>query len=419
MYDSFNLGFSMNESQIKLLNKYNLSNKHKLKYGVSSKIYKVSPGSIAPSDEQSSIVPLTIDKEKAIESAVFFSDKYSINERLQVNFGLRYSFYSLLGPSTQKIYDASLPMIEESVIGTRYYENNKLIKKYFNPEVRIAARYLINSDLSLKMGYDRTIQYTHMLSGNTTASPVDTWKLSNINIKPQKSDQFSIGVFQQFENNKYELSLESYYKKMDGILDFRIGAETILNKDIETVLLRGKGKAYGIEFLLKKEGDFSGWFGYSYSKSLMKFDSEHRINQVNKGQYFPSNYDKPHDFSLIGNYKLTHRYSFSMNVIYQTGRPITYPVGKYEFAGVEHVLYSDRNKFRIPDYYRLDLGINIEGSHKIKKLSHSFWSFSVYNVLGRNNPYSVFFINKEGDIHAYKTSIFAVPVPTITYNIKF
>ena len=207
---------------------------------------------------------------------------------------------------------------------------------------------------------------------------------------------------------------------MADLLDYKIGAQLILNDDLETELLQGEGKAYGVEFLVKKNsGRFNGYFGYSYSRSQVKLDSQLMQERVNNGEFFPANYDKPHDFSVVANYKLTKRFSFSGNFTYQTGRPITYPIGRYVFAGEEQVLYSDRNQFRIPDYYRLDLGVNIEGNHKLDKLAHSFINISVYNVLGRNNPYSVFFVNDDGQIKAYKTSIFSIPVPTITYNFKF
>ncbi len=217
-----------------------------------------------------------------------------------------------------------------------------------------------------------------------------------------------------------EFSLEGYYKTMADLLDYKIGAQLILNDDLETELLQGEGKAYGVEFLVKKNsGRFNGYVGYSYSRSLVKLDSQIIQERVNNGDFFPANYDKPHDFSVVANYKLTKRFSFSGNFTYQTGRPVTYPIGRYVFAGEEQVLYSDRNQFRIPDYYRLDLGVNIEGNHKLNKIGHSFINISVYNVLGRNNPYSVFFVNEQGQIKAYQTSIFSVPVPTITYNFKF
>lgn len=207
---------------------------------------------------------------------------------------------------------------------------------------------------------------------------------------------------------------------MNDLLDYKIGAQLILNDDLETELLQGQGKSYGVELLVKKTtGRLNGYLGYSYSRALIKLNSTIPQEQVNNGDFFPANFDKPHDLSLIGNYRFNKRISTSVNFVYQTGRPITYPVGKFVFANEEQVLYSDRNQFRIPDYYRLDLGMNIEGNHKKKKIGHSFVNISVYNVLGRNNPYSVFFVNEEGRIKAFKTSIFSIPVPTITYNFKF
>ena len=167
-------------------------------------------------------------------------------------------------------------------------------------------------------------------------------------------------------------------------------------------VIQGDGKAYGIEFLLKKtKGRLNGWLAYTYSKSFVRLDGDFAEELVNNGEFFPSNYDKPHDFSLVGNYKLTKRYSISANFIYQTGRPVTVPVGNFTLNNSEFVLYSDRNAFRIPDYYRLDISVNIEGNHKIKKLAHSFWNISIYNVLGKNNPYSVFFVTENGDVKAY------------------
>jgi hypothetical protein len=203
-------------------------------------------------------------------------------------------------------------------------------------------------------------------------------------------------------------------------MDFKTGAQLILNDHIETEVLQGEGKAYGIELLVKKtSGRLNGWAGYTYSRTLVKLDSPFDGETVNNGEYFPANFDKPHDFNLILNYKFTKRYSASTNFVYQTGRPITYPVGSYDYGGSQYTLYSNRNEFRIPDYYRLDIGFNIEGNHKIKKLAHSFWNISIYNVLGRNNPYSIYFVTEDGKIKGYKTSIFSIPVPTISYNFKF
>jgi hypothetical protein len=227
---------------------------------------------------------------------------------------------------------------------------------------------MLTNSLSTKIGYDKTYQYIHLLSTNTTQTPTDIWKLSDINVKPQIGEQFSIGFYKNL-NEVYEISLEGYTKKSKNILDYKTGANIILSEKIETELLQGEGKSYGVELLIKKNtGKLNGWIAYTYSRSFMKLDSKFKDERVNNGDFFASNFDKPHDFNSVLNYKITKRYSFSLNFVYQTGRPITYPTGKYTYANSEYTLYSDRNKFRIPDYYRVDLSFNVEGSHKIKKL---------------------------------------------------
>ncbi|CDF79323.1 TonB-dependent receptor [Formosa agariphila KMM 3901] len=417
---NFDYGYTINESQLKLKAKYNLNKKHKIEYGLSSKLYKIQPGSIEPLGAESVIRQESIGKEKGLESALFISDLFEVNDKLSFDLGLRFSTYLSLGPKDQNYYDPSLPISEETITETKQYNNNEVIQTYGGPEFRFSGRYFLDDNLSLKAGYSTTIQYSHLLSTNTTASPVDSWKLSDPNLKPEKAQQVSIGLFKNFENSDYEISLESYYKKMKNLLDFKTGAELVLNNNIETELLTGEGKAYGVEFLLRKSlGRLNGWLGYSYSRTLIKLDSEFLTNQVNGGEYYAANQDRPHDLNLVTNYRITERYSVSFNFNYQSGRPVTYPIGKYEFTGTENVLYSDRNKFRVPDYFRLDVGLNIEGNHKNEKLAHSFINISIYNVLGRNNPYSVFFVNEGGQIEAYQSSIFSVPIPTITYNFKF
>jgi hypothetical protein len=416
----FDFGYNLNETEIKLKLRYLQSDKHKFDYGISSKLYNVNPGSLKPIGENSLVVPLIIPKEKALESAVFISDDFEVNKKLLFTLGLRYSFYALLGSSVQRIYEAGLPLNEVTLIDSKTYANNEVVETYGGLEYRISGRYFLGENLSLKVGYNNTYQYIHTLSNNATVSPTDTWKLSDSNLKPQQSQQLSVGLFKNLNANMYELSLEGYYKKLKNILDYKVGANLLLNENIETEVLQGEGKAYGVEALVKKNyGRLNGWFGYTYSRSLNKLDSEFAEERINNGAYFPSNFDKPHDLSIVANYKLTQRFSLSTNFTYQTGRPITYPVGSYTVNGAERVFYSDRNRFRIPDYYRLDLGLNIEGNHKIKKFADSFWNISVYNVFGRNNPYSVFFVTENNEIKAYQSSIFAMPIPTITYNFKF
>ena len=416
----FDLGYSINETQVKLKFNSKLNLKHTLDYGISGKLYNVQPGELKPGQSGSIVDPLKIPKERGLESAVFISDKFTVNEKLEFNAGIRYSQYAALGEATQRSYIDGLPISDATATDTLNYNNNEVIETYGGPEARVSARYSFTPQFSIKASYNNTIQYIHTLSNNTTVSPTDTWKLSDLNIEPQKANQYGLGLYHNFDNNTYEVSLEGYYKKSKDILDFKTGSKLLLNENVETELLQGEGKAYGVEFLVKKKkGKLNGWLGYSYSRSFLKLDSEFKEERINNGEYFPSNYDKPHDISVVANYKLTKRFSLSANFVYQTGRPITYPVGSYVLNNSEFVLYSDRNEYRIPDYYRLDLSINFEGNHKLEKLAHSFWNISVYNVLGRSNPYSVFFVTQDGEVKAYQSSIFSIPVPTITYNFKF
>ncbi len=418
--NDFKLNYDIIETELKFKMATIVNKSHKLNYGLSGKLYSVNPGTIDPFGGESIIESLTIPKEKGLEVAVFASDDFTVNDKLLLSAGIRFSTFAALGESIQGVYQEGLPISESTLIENKEFGKNEVIETYGGPEVRVSARYFILPDFSVKASFNNTFQYIHTLSNNTTLSPTDTYKLSDLNVKPQEANQYSLGFFKNFNEADYELSVEGYYKKSKNILDFKVGAELLLNEDIETQVLQGNGKSYGVEFLFKKnEGKLNGWIGYTYSKSLIQFASDFNEERVNNGEFFPSNFDKPHDVSVVANYKLTKRFSFSANFVYQTGRPITVPVGVFEFDGSEFVLYSDRNKFRIPDYYRLDLSFNVEGNHKIKKFAHSFWNISVYNVLGRDNPYSLFFVTEGGKVKAFQSSIFSIPVPTITYNFKF
>jgi len=417
---NFSQSYQIDETELKIRLKYLLNETHKFSYGISGKLYSVLPGEIQPKNTNDLITPKTVPEERGLESGLFISDNIKVDEKLQLDIGFRYSFYAGLGPTTQRVYQDGVPRSDNTVLRTESFDRNEVFESYGGPEARISARYLLNENLSIKASFNNSYQFIHTLSNNTTVSPIDTWKLSDSNIEPQQASQFSLGIYKNININEYEFSLEGFYKKQQNILDFKTGAQLLLNENVETEVLQGEGKSYGAELLIRKnKGKLNGWLGYTYSRSLFKLDSEFNEERVNDGEFFPSNFDKPHDVSLVMNYKLSRRISFSSNFIYQTGRPVTFPVGNFTFNQGEFVLYSDRNKFRVPDYYRLDLGINFEGNHKKKKLFHSFWSLSVYNVLGRNNPYSVFFVANNGEVKALQSSIFAIPVPSITYNIKF
>jgi len=418
--NDFKSRYTINESELKLKMKYFYSKAHTFNYGISGKYYMVSPGEINPGSGESLIEQLNIPEERAIEAAIYIEDSFEVTEKLLINAGLRYSFYSAFGPAQINTYEENLPRNDNTVTGVETFSSGEVIETYAGPEIRISGRYFITPTFSAKLSYNNTYQYIHTLSNNTTAAPTDTYKLSDSYIKPQRANQFSAGLFKNFDDNIYELSLEGYYKNSNNLLDYKVGADLFLNENIETEVLQGDGKAYGAEILIRKNtGRLNGYLGYTYSRSFIKLAGNFREETVNNAAFFPTNFDKPHDFSAVLNYKLTQRFSFSANLAYQTGRPITYPIGKYTSNNSEFVLYSDRNQFRIPDYYRLDLSFNIEGNHKIEKFAHSFWNISIYNVLGRNNPYSIFFVTDNGEVKAYQSSIFSIPIPTITYNFRF
>lgn len=419
--DNFLFGYRVNESEVKLKINHVKNSKFSYNYGIASKLYNIDPGNLEPLDANNSIVePKTIDRERGLESAFFVSANFDFTDKLSVEAGIRLSNFLALGQGRQLVFQDGQPKNQSTITNTLNFEKNEVIETYFNPEPRISARYLISPSLSIKGGYGRTVQYIHRLSNNTTVSPIDTWKISDSNIKPQSADQFTLGLFKNIDGNTFELSLEGFYKRSDNILDFKTGAQILLNENIVLETLQGEGKSYGLEFLIRKnKGKLNGWLGYTYSRSFIKFDSPFSEEQINDGGFFPSNFDKPHDLSLVTNYKFSKRFSLSTNFIYQTGRPVTVPVGSFFFDNSEFVVFSDRNSFRIPDFYRLDIGLNIEGNHKIKKFAHSFWTISIYNVLGRNNPFSVFFLTENGEVKGTQASIFNIPVPSITYNFKF
>ena len=418
--ESFNYGFEIEEQFGQLSLSYFPNEQHELQIGGDTRLYDLTPGFIRRLGTASEIVEEEIESEQGREVSFFVSDNYSLTDNLTLYGGLRYSIFTALGGRSINNYDPSLPRSESTLTSTDLFAEGENIATYHGPEVRFSARYALNSTTSIKAAYNRTRQYIHALSNNISISPTDTWKLSDPNFAPQLSQQFSAGYFRNFRGNAIETSIEAYYKTFDNLVDYKVGADLVLNPLLETDVIQGEGRAYGVELLVRKNtGKLTGWAGYTYSRSQQRFDSPFTEDRINGGDFFPSNFEKPHDFSLVSNYKHTRRYSFSLNIAYSTGRPITYPTAKYQLSGTEIVHFSDRNQFRIPDYFRMDVSVNIEGSHRGKKLGHSYWSFSVYNVTARRNVYSVFFTNNNGRIEGFELSVLGTAIPSITYNFKF
>ncbi|WP_430811400.1 MULTISPECIES: TonB-dependent receptor [unclassified Carboxylicivirga] len=413
------IDYRLNQYGAKADFSYLSAKNHKIDFGLNATWYDLWPGKQTPASPSSLIAHKKLEKEQALEAALYISDEFDLTHFMSLSAGLRYSFYTNFGPKTQFNYTPGQPRTVENMTDTTDHGNGP-ISFYAGPELRLSSNIRLSGTSSLKLGYNRMYQYIQMISNTAAMAPTDIWKLSDQYLKPQRGDQFSIGYYKKLRNNSIEASLEAYYKKLDNIIDYKGGAQLVMNEHLETDVLNGQGKAYGIEMMIqKKRGKLSGWVNYTYSRIKHRMNSQFREEQVNNGTYFPANYDKPHDFKVVANYKFSRRLNVSGNFFYSTGRPFTAPVAYYQFGGAEKVYYANRNAMRMPDYIRLDMAATLNGNLVAKKLNHSSWTFAVYNVLGRQNAYNIFF-RAEGDkIQGYKMSIFGQPIYTLTYKFKF
>ncbi len=418
--NSYKLKYDINQTNFKADFNYRIDNKQSLNFGLNSIYYKLHPGSFLPGGNESLVKPDVLQTEQGLESAAYLGYEYAVSPNFSVNAGLRYSMFNYLGPHDTYNYVEGLPRETATITDTVSYGAGKFIKTYQGPEYRISLRYVLPGDASIKIGYNTLRQYIHQLSNTITISPTDIWKLSDAYIKPETGQQYSLGFYKNFNSNNIETSLEFYYKDLNNMLDFKSGASVLLNHHIETDIINSKGKAYGAELLIKKpSGKLNGWLSYTYSRTLIKSDDPLAGETINKGAYYPTSYDKPNNVNLIGNYRFSHRLSMSVNVVYNTGRPITLPIGVFFSNGAQRLVYSDRNAFRIPDYFRTDVSVNLDGNHKIKQTFHNSWSFGIYNLTARKNVYSAFFVSENGRVKGYQLSIFGTAIPFISYNFRF
>jgi hypothetical protein len=418
--NAYKMAFGIQQVNFKSDFNYYLSSKHTIDFGVSTIRYDLNPGTFKPLGSQSLVKSDILASEQAYESAIYVGDRFDLSQNLSFDLGVRYSMFNYMGPQSSNIYVPNLPKSETNVIGTTDFKNGEIAKTYHGPELRMSARYQLSEDFSVKAAYNTLRQYIHLLTNTTAISPTDIWKLSDPNIRPQFGDQTSLGFYKNFKDNTIETSVEGYYKNLKDYLDYKSGANLILNPNIETDVINTRGKAYGVEFLIKKlSGKLNGWMGYTYSRTLLKMDDANAGQIVNDGNFYPANHDKPHDFSLVANYRFSHRFSASFNTAFSTGRPITVPIGKYFYAGSLRANYSDRNSLRAPDYFRTDFSINIEGNHKVHQLTHNSWTLGIYNLTGRDNAYSTYFVSEKGVIKGYQLTIFGSAIPFVNYNIRF
>jgi hypothetical protein len=388
---------------------YSLADNHTLKFGFNVLHHTIAPGTIT-TNSTSSFNDKSTEERFGFENALYISDEWRATDKLTILYGLRLSGMFLLGPGTFSTYDAA-----GNTASSKTYASGATVKDYFNLEPRLSGSYKLNDETSLKAAYNRSTQNIHLLSNSTSSTPTDLYVMSSNNIKTEIADQVSAGYFRNFKENVFEFSAEVYYKWMQNQIDYKDGAQLLVNEDVESLLTYGTSRAYGVElFLKKKYGRFNGWFGYTLSRTELKFPA------INNGSYYPARQDRTHDLSIVGIYQLNKRWSFSSDFVYGTGNAVTYPTGKYNIGGLTTFSYSQRNGYRLPSSNRLDIGATLEG--KQHKKYHSSWTFSIYNVYAHRDPYIVTFRDSKttpNTTEAVETSIFATRIPSVTWNFKF
>ena len=414
------LSFGIDQLWGKLHLRQRLSETDVLNYGLSVQHYHVQGGRYEPVGEASRIATDQLQKEKALESAVYVDYERALTNKLSVTGGLRYTMFNALGPrDVNHYYEGELPS-EATLLETR--RETGFIKTYHAPELRVSTRYALLENLSLKAGFNTMHQYIHKVSNTSIMSPTDIWKLSDYNIKPQNGWQAAAGMYYETADKKYEFSVEGYYKHISDYLNYRSSAVLLMNHHLETDVISTKGKAYGVELQVKKPiGKLNGWINYTYSRSLLRQDDKRVAMPLNNGEWYPAEYDRPHEVKAVLNLKFTERYSFSSNFNYATGRPTTVPAGQYYDSYNKKYMpyYTDRNNYRIPDYMRLDLAFNIEPTHKLTSFLHTSFSFGVYNALARKNAYNIYYVTEGTEIQGYKLSVFGTAIPYVSINIRF
>jgi len=423
---NFNLKSTIQDYHFKNQYNYYINSKNEIEFGVEGVYYRLKPGEITGS------VELALQEEFALEPSIYFSQELNLGTRWTLQYGLRYSSFYNLGP--QKIRSYSNPDLPDpdEVLGVKVYGKGEIIQAYTGLEglePRFSANYRIDDERSIKTSYNRTRQYIHLISNTSSPTPVDLYRPAGRYIKPATVNQVAAGYFQNFDNNRYEVSLEGYYKDFNNIVDYRNGADLIFNETIETEILSGIGRSYGLEFYLRKrEGRLSGWLSYTLSKTELKVENSDPRLAINAGEWYAANYDKRHDISFVLNYQLTKTWDLGMNFTYQTGRAITPPEGRYVYEDYSVPIYRSRNSLRIPDYHRLDLSANYTPEKEPNKKFYSSWSIGLYNVYARRNAYSIYFEQEPTaagasrpsfNTRAMRLAIFGTIIPSVTWNFNF
>ena len=392
---------------------------HRIEFGTDLVYYDLDRGTVSPYGPASLIKTVELGLEKGLEGSLFLSDNITIFPWLSVYAGLRYSAFTQLGPKWVRLYQEGLPKTEASVTDSIYFGKNEAVKLESGPEIRTAINIKAGQNTSFKLSYSQMRQYLFMLTNRLTISPTDQWKLADYHISPPKGAQYTAGFYHIWPRAGLSGSVELYYKHADEVVEFKDGADFTGSPYTETLVLQGEQNSYGAEFMLQRSsGRLDGWISYAYSRSLMRVEGDYIYESINRGDPYPANYDRPHVLNLTWSYHFSRRFTFSSNMVYMTGRPVTYPSSLYYIGDYVYIDYYSKNQVRIPDYFRVDASLSLEGSLKADKRIHSTWSINVYNALGRNNPQSIFFEPDLNHLKAYSFSVIGVPIITVAWNVK-
>ena len=427
----FNWDSGIKNYNLKYDFKYYVNDKLKVNFGANSIYYDFNPGEIKPIDESSSINYRQLEKKYAFEPSFYIDTEQKLSSKINIQYGLRYSLFYRLGSSTINnylnneavLFNSNLGIYESATpISSTFFGSNKTITTFDNFEPRFAMSYEINDNKSVKLSYNKMAQYLQLVSNTASPTPLDVWTPSDNFIQPQIANQFAIGYFSNLKEDAYSLEIESYYKHINNRMDYIDGANLVANEAIEQVILNGEMRSYGLEILFRKNtGKFNGWISYTLSKSQQRTPGRTASETgINNGLWYRSAYDKTHNLAITSSYKLNPKWSFSGNFILQSGQPVTYPNGQYEYQGIIIPSYGLRNQNSLPTYHHLDIAATLTPKQNAKRKWQGEWVFSIYNLYGRKNAASISFRqnSETGNNEAIRLSIFGM-VPSVTYNFKF
>lgn len=424
--EAFHLDNAIRYRTVKWHLEYDHNKAYTFNTGAQAMVYDVRPGQIKPLGEESFVQALTLDKERGLELASYISGQYAFGPDLGIEAGLRFVHFRNLGPASVFLYDEEKTRNRQNITDTLFYGSGETVWSDWGVEPRVSVRYLFGEVNSLKLSYNRNHQFINLLSATAVMTPTDIWQLSNRYIRPLVADQLALGYYHNFNDHTIETSIEAYFRKMQNMPDYISGAKLLMNEAVETDMVNTKGYNLGTElYVNKKTGRLTGWISYTLSASLRRTMETDPSRQINRNEYFSSDWDRPHNLTINANYYLSRRWRVNTTFTYSTGRPVTFPELMFNYQGHQAIHYSDRNKYRLPDYHRLDVSVTFGENLRVDRRGKGSWTFSVINVYGRKNPFSVFYKqdvphsgNRNRQYSLYKMYIIGRPLPTLTYNFS-